>query len=387
MIGVDEAVARIVAAFAPVESETIPIGAAQGRVQAVDAVALLDQPPFPASAMDGYALRAGDPPPLRLIGQAAAGHPFSGAVGAGEAIRIFTGAVVPDGADTILIQEDAKTEGDRLSFAEPLRPGRHIRAAGLDFKKGEVLTKAGRRLTPRDLALLAAGDIASVAVRRKPVIAFVATGDELSRPGEARRPGGITASSGAGLAALIDKWGGAPRDLGILPDRIEAMASLALVKADLIVTLGGASVGDADLVQSLPGFNLDFWKVAMRPGKPLIFSKLGTTPLLGLPGNPVSAFVCALLFLQPAIAAMLALPQETEFLQARLAGALAANGGRQDYPRATLRMENGEYWAQPFAVQDSSMLSVLARADGLIVRPPNDPARQTGDMVRVLPLK
>lgn len=387
MIGVDEAVARITAALTPLESESVVLAQAHGRVLAADAVALVAQPPFPASAMDGYALRAGDAPPLRVIGQAAAGHPFGGRVGAGEAVRIFTGGVVPEGADTVLIQEDARTEGDRLCFAEPLLPGRHIRAAGLDFKSGEVLGKAGRRLTPRDLALLAAGDIAHIPVRRRPVIAFAATGDELSHPGEARKPGGITASSGAGLAALIEKWGGSPRDLGILPDSIEAMASLTLVKADLIVTLGGASVGEADLVQSLPGFHLDFWKVAMRPGKPLIFGRLGATPLLGVPGNPVSAFVCALLFLRPAIAAMLGTPHETEFLRARLAGTLPANGPRQDYPRAALRIEKDEYWAEPFAVQDSAMLSVLARADGLIVRPPHDPARQSGDMVRVLPLK
>ncbi|HEY5347709.1 MAG TPA: molybdopterin molybdotransferase MoeA, partial [Rhizomicrobium sp.] len=311
MIGVDEAVTRIVAAFAPVESESLSITQAHGRVLAMDAIAGADQPPFPVSAMDGYALRADDAPPLRVIGRAAAGHPFIGTIGAGEAVRIFTGGVVPDGADTILIQEDAKTEGGTLSFAAPVRKDRHIRAAGLDFKKGDALARTGRRLTPRDLPLLAAGDIASVQMRRKPVIAFAATGDELSRPGEVRKPGGITASSGPGLAALIEKWGGSPRDLGILPDRIEAMASLALIKADLIVTLGGASVGDADLVQSLPGFNLDFWKVAMRPGKPLIFGKLGKTPLLGLPGNPVSSFVCAMLFLKPAIAAMLGAPHQT----------------------------------------------------------------------------
>lgn len=384
MIGVDAAVARIVAAFVPVESGSAPIGAAQGRVLAADAIAVLAQPPFRTSAMDGYALRADDAPPLRVIGTSAAGHPFSGRLGPGETIRIFTGAVVPDGADTILIQEDARIEGGNLSFDTPMRKDRHIRAAGLDFKHGEVLAKAGRRLTPRDLALLAAGDIAALTVRRRPVIAFAATGDELSRPGEPRKPGGITASSVYGLSALIAKWGGEPRDLGILPDRIEAMASLALVKADLIVTLGGASVGDADLVQSLPGFHLDFWKVAMRPGKPLIFGKLNATPLLGLPGNPVSSLICALLFLKPAIAALLGTPHETRLVQARLAGALAANDARQDYLRATLRMEKGECWAEPFAVQDSSVLSILARADGLIVRPPGDIARNPGDIVSVL---
>src|SRR6185312_12721537 len=240
-------------------------------------------------------------------GSSPAGHPFAGSVKPGEAVRIFTGGVVPNGADAIVIQENTEASGDRVTIKSPAKHGQHIRKACLDFAKGDALANAGRRLTARDVSLLAAGDIAQVSVRRKPVIAFAATGDELSMPGEPRKSGGIVASSGYGLAAMISHWGGTARDLGILPDTVEAVSAIAeLAKdADLIVTLGGASVGDHDLVQKAlgpKGFALDFWKIAMRPGKPLIFGKLGTTPLLGLPGNPVSSLVCAMLFLKPAIA-------------------------------------------------------------------------------------
>ncbi|HEX3674772.1 MAG TPA: gephyrin-like molybdotransferase Glp [Rhizomicrobium sp.] len=395
MISVDEAVQRIVAGFMTLPGETAPIADAAGRVLAEPATARLDQPPSPVSSMDGYAVRASDAKAnaiLKLIGSSPAGNPFTGKVGAGETVRIFTGGVIPDGADAIVIQEDTETQGGAVLIKEAAAHGKHIRPAGLDFHSGDTLAAAGRRLTPRDLSLLAAGDVARVAVRRKPRVAFVATGDELSKPGEPRKPGGIVASSGYGLSALIRAWGGEPRDLGILPDTSEAVASIAELAdgADLIVTLGGASVGDHDLVQRAlgpKGFTLDFWKIAMRPGKPLIFGRLGRTPLLGLPGNPVSTLVCATLFLKPAVAATLGAPVQPEILSARLARDLPANDGRQDYLRAQIEIRGGERWADPFAVQDSSMLRILASADALVIRAPHAPAASAGSTVEILPLE
>lgn len=396
MIPVDEAVARIVAAFSPLPGETIAIGEAAGRVLAEDALARASQPPAAVSSMDGYAVRAADVPApgatLRVIGSAPAGHPFAGTVSSGNAVRIFTGGVVPDGADSIVIQEDADAAGDRVTFKEAARRGQHIRAAGLDFKLGEALAARGQRLSARDLSLIAAGDVARVTVRRRPRVMFVATGDELSLPGAPRKPGGIVASSGYTLAAMIARWGGDAVDLGILPDTPEAVSSIAdkARGADLIVTLGGASVGDHDLVQKAlgpRGFALDFWKIAMRPGKPLIFGKLGAVPLLGLPGNPVSTLVCALLFLRPAIAAMLGTKDDAATATAKLSSDLKENDGRQDYVRATIETKDGERFVRPFAVQDSSMLSVLARADALIVRAPHAPAAKVGETVSILILE
>ena len=395
MISVDEAVARVTASLSPVGTETVSIADACGRVLARDANASLDQPPAPVSSMDGYAVRASDavaaPVTLRVVGAAPAGHPFAGRVNAGDAVRIFTGGVVPQGADAIVIQEDAERSGDRVTLKEIAKSGRHIRARGLDFKRGDRLAGAGHWLTARDLALLAAGDVAEVEVRRRPRIAFAATGDELSRPGEVRREGGIVASSGYALAAMIEKWGGEAIDLGILPDNADAIAQLPSKTAggDMLITLGGASVGDHDLVQRAlgpKGFVLDFWKIAMRPGKPLIFGRLGETPLLGLPGNPVSTLVCAILFLRPAIAALLGTDLPSPIRSARLSRDLPANDARQDYVRAKLEVRNGELWADPFLIQDSSMLSVFASANGLIIRALHAPAAKVGDNVNVLPL-
>lgn len=383
---------RITAAIASGASERVPIALAHRRILATDAIGRVDQPPASVSAMDGYAVRIADadtvPVTLRVIGAAPAGHPFDGHVGPGEAVRIFTGGVLPKGADAIVIQEDTEAHGDQVTVRSPART-RHIRVAGLDFRKGDVLAAAGRKLCARDLALLAAGDIAAVDVRCKPRIAFAATGDELSSPGARRRAGGIVASSGAALAALIEIWGGEPLDLGILPDTIEALQRIpqAASHADAVVTMGGASVGDHDLVQRAlepKGLALDFWKIAMRPGKPLIFGRLNGKPFLGLPGNPVSTYVCAILFLQPLIASLLGL----SFLQplhfARLANALPANDLRQDYLRASVVLRDDEWWAEPFAIQDSSMQSALAAADALIVRPPRAAAVQKGDRVSII---
>jgi molybdopterin molybdotransferase len=394
MISVEEAVQRISSAVSPLDSETLPLGRAHRRVLARDVIARVAQPPAPVSAMDGYAVRLADagnaPARLRVIGASPAGHPFGGTVGEGQAVRIFTGGVVPGGADAIALQEDADADGETVTLRAPATP-RHIRVAGLDFRTGDVLVDAGRRLGARDLALIAAGDVAAVEVRRKPRIAFVATGDELAWPGEAHRAGGIVASTGYALAPLIESWGGTPLDLGILPDTIEALQRIpdAASDADAIITMGGASVGDHDLVQSAlapKGFALDFWKIAMRPGKPLIFGRLNGKPFLGLPGNPVSGYVCAVLFLRPLIAGLLG----TDFKQppesARLARALRANDSRQDYLRARLFRRNHELWIEPFGVQDSSMQSALARADALLIRAPHAPAAQEGDAVSIMRL-
>jgi len=389
MLSVDQARQRIVAAFGPLESEQVALEDAAGRTLAADACARSDQPPLSVSVMDGYAVRSADSGPRRVIGSAPAGHPFSGTLGPGEALRLFTGSAVPEGADAVLAQEDVHRDGDQLSFTEMPHPGKFIRPRGEDFQAGAPLAPQGKRLAPRDLALLAAGDLATVEVRRRPLIAFAATGDELSRPGEPRKPGGIVASSVYGLGGLITQWGGEARDLGILPDQLDAIAALAKEKCDLLITLGGASVGDHDLVQSAlgpKGFTLDFWKVAMRPGKPLIFGRLGATPFLGLPGNPVSTMVCAILFLRPAIAAMLGSRTGTTTRHARLIGTLPANDGRQNYLRAQYEWREGLPWAKPFARQDSAMLKIFSQADALIVRPPHAPALDEGAAIEILDL-
>jgi molybdopterin molybdotransferase len=394
MLSVDEATARIAAAFACLPAESVGIAEAGGRVLAENAVAQFDQPPVAISAMDGYAVRAADvatvPAQLSLIGTAPAGRPFAGTLGEGEAVRIFTGSVLPQGADSIVIQEDTDSAGDRITVKEAARPAQHVRARGLDFHDGDVLVPRSRVLTARDVALLAAGGYASVAVTRKPHVAIVATGDELSRPGARRAEGGVIASSTYALMTMVRNWGGIPRDLGIFPDRVEAFADLprAAKGTDLIVTQGGASVGDHDLVKTAlapHGFALDFWKIAMRPGKPLIFGRLGDTPLLGLPGNPVSAMVCAILFLRPAIAAMLGTRYEPKLVRARLTHALPENGARQDYVRARLLQGSGdELLAEPFEIQDSAMQKVFAEAEGLIVREVGARAARPGSEVEVL---
>lgn len=395
MISVEEAVRRTLAAFRPVEADNVSLEAALDRVLANDIVARCDQPPFDVSSMDGYAVRAADvaDPPVRLkvIGASPAGHPFDGVVGVNEAIRIFTGGIMPKGADAIVIQEDTDQGETTVEIRASVQPGRHIRPAAQDFRTGDVLVRKGIRLGPRHLALIAAGDVPDISVRRRPRVVFAATGDELSPPGMPRRPGGIVASSVYALSAQITKWGGEPCSLGILPDRIESIAAIAdeAASADLIVTLGGASVGEHDLIQRAlgpKGFELDFWKIAMRPGKPLIFGRLGRTPLLGLPGNPVSSFVCALLFLKPAIAALLGASIENRTVTAKAGAGLKANDSRQDYIRARLVGGEGHLWADPFSVQDSSMQKVLAEADALIVRAPHAPAVERGGDVPIIPL-
>ena len=395
MLSVAEAQAKVVEGLKPLGSEQVSLGGALGRVLSADVAANRTQPAADISAMDGYAVRAQDvatlPAALKVIGSVAAGATFSGAVGKGEAVRIFTGAPVPKGATTIVIQENTKPEGDTVRIVDGAAPaGRHIRRAGLDFKKGDKLLKAGRRLSARDLALAAAMNHPSVPCTRPPRIGILATGDEIMPPGSDLGPAQIVGSSSFGLSASVLEWGATVRDLGIARDTVEDIRFKAAISegCDVFVTLGGASVGDHDLIQKAltPDLKVAFWKIAMRPGKPLIFGRYNSIPFLGLPGNPVSALVCALLFLKPMIFRLLgASDAPLRTTQARLASALPANDQRQDYVRChVVGQADGTQIAEAFPVQDSSMLRTYAFADGLIVRPPGDPAKEPGDGVSVL---
>jgi molybdopterin molybdotransferase len=398
MISVQEAQERILSHFQVLPATTVPLDQAHGRVTASDLVAQVTQPPADLSAMDGYAIRLADvpqvPTTLRVVGQAPAGGAYAGTLKAGEAVRIFTGGPVPAGADTIVIQENTQARGDQVTIVELPQPARHIRRAGLDFKAGQVGIPAGRKLTGRDLALAAGMNLPQVPVHRRPRIALLATGNELVAPGQPIGPNQIVASSGIGLAAMIRAWAGEPVDLGIVADDLPRItAALREAKGyDLLVTLGGASVGDHDLVQRAlaeAGGTLDFWKIAMRPGKPLMFGSVAETKLLGLPGNPVSAMVCALLFLRPVVQKLSghrALALQTT--RAKLGAALPANDTRQDYLRAELSVDaSGEAIATPFKIQDSSMMSALAKSGCLIVRAPHAPPVTAGETVEIVPLE
>jgi molybdopterin molybdotransferase len=403
MISVADAGHRIVSAFSPLAAETVALADAYGRVLAGPLRALRTQPPVAQSAMDGWAVRAADlaklPASLIEVGRAVAGQSFSGRVEPGQAVRIFTGATLPQGADWVVVQENVTAQtapgGVTLAVRDPGQRS-NIRQAGLDFQKNAAGLAAGVRLDFCDLALAAAMNHPTLSVRRRPRIAILATGDELVRPGEPIGPDQIVASNNVGLAALVADAGGEAIDLGIAPDRVEALAECAakaVGKADLLVTIGGASVGDADLVHRVlggGGASIDFWKIAMRPGKPLMFGNaLGQLPLLGLPGNPVSALVCGLLFLVPAIRAMLGQTGEWPLIETARAGCdLPANDSREDYLRATLSHgPDGDWFATPAEVQDSSMMSVLAHADCLLIRGPHAPALGSGDEVPIIRLK
>ncbi len=400
MISVAEALARVLASGSPpLEAQMVAVEAALGRTLARDLVALRTQPPFANSAMDGYALRAADaaspPARLRVIGESAAGRAFDGALGTSQAVRIFTGAPMPPGADAVVIQENATRDGDFIVVEDRERPGRNVRAAGVDFVEGERLLAEGRRLTPRDLALAAAANHPAVAVRRQPRVAVLATGDELVRPGGALGPAQIVASNNYAVAAIVAACGGVAIDLGIAADEMSALARsfrrAQEVEADVLVTLGGASVGDYDLVQRAlidSGLALGFWRIAMRPGKPLMHGRLGAMRVLGLPGNPVSAVVCAILFLAPLLRALVGDPAAGADLSepAVLGADLAANDVRQDYLRATLRREAGAPVASPLPSQDSSLVKFLAQAQCLVVRAPHAPAAKRGEPCRILRL-
>lgn len=396
MISVDNARTRILAALRPTASEIVPLAEAWNRVTAAPVRARLTQPPRDVSAMDGYAVRATDATlgaALRVVGSAPAGHPWDGTLGQGEALRLFTGSFMPDGADGIVIQEDTSRDGDQVTITEAAVAGRHIRRAGQDFAAGEVLLPAGKRLGARDIGLAAAGNHPWLTVHRRPRIAVLATGDEIAMPGEPIPPGGIVSSNSHALAALVRAAGGDPVVLPVVADdRVALMAVAdAIAGMDMLVTTGGASVGEHDLVQEAlgaRGLKIDFWQIAMRPGKPLMFGQLGPVAMLGLPGNPVSSLVCAILFLVPAIAVLLGLPASPPpTVQAALGAPVSANDHRADHLRATLSVDaTGGLIASPFPRQDSAMLRTMAQADALILRSPNAPALAAGaraDIIRL----
>ncbi|MBE7244840.1 MAG: molybdopterin molybdotransferase MoeA [Actinomycetospora chiangmaiensis] len=401
LISVAEALSRILASVTrPVEAEPAPLARAAGRVLAAAVVSTRTQPPFPASAMDGYAVRAADAAEvgavLRLAGTSAAGHGFTGRVGPGEAVRIFTGAPVPEGADAILIQEDAQAEGTSVRVNEAVEAHRFIRREGLDFAAGQTLLAEGLTLDARRLALAAAAGQSEVSVRRRPRVAILATGDELVQPGEVPAWDQIVASNSLALAALAEEAGAEAIDLGIAADDHAALeAAFRRAReagADLLVTLGGASVGDHDLVQAAlarEGLELGFWRVALRPGKPLMHGRLGEMLVIGLPGNPVSSIVCGLLFVVPAIRALQGDPQAgaDRSEPATLGRDLPANDGRADYMRASLALEPGRLpVATPEQRQDSSMLAVLGRSEALLIRAPHEPPARAGDPCRIIRL-
>jgi len=396
MISVEEALDRITAAFTPIASEWVALSQARGRVLSEDLIATRDQPPHAISAMDGYAVRSSDlakgRATLTLIGEAPAGGRFDGTVNAGETVRIFTGGPVPDGADAVALQENAEADGKHITLTGEIPKGRFIRPAGLDVKKGSITVPAGTILAPRDLGLAAGLNRVWLPVRRRPRIAILATGDELVRPGEPLGPDRIVTTNSITLSAMIESWGGSVVDLGVIGDQAEAFAAIAqeLRGVDLIVTLGGASVGERDLVRQAlgqEGLTLDFWKVAMRPGKPLMFGHVGGVPLLGLPGNPVSSAVCAVLFVKAVIRTLQSLDPNPTEVPAVSGSTLEENDERQDYVRATLSWAtDGHLIATAADRQDSAMFAVLAGADCLIKRRPFAEKTEAGDALTIIPL-
>ncbi len=396
LLPVEEALSRILSGAQPLGVEEVPLGDADGRVLARDLEARLTQPPFDASAMDGFAIRAVDTGPdatLRVIGESAAGHAFAYKLAAGEAVRIYTGAPLPRGADAIVIQEDAVEIGGEVHVSAAARQGQHIRPAGNDFREGDTLLFAGDDMGPRTLLLAAAMDHAIVPVRRKPVIAILSTGDELVAPGEPRRPDQIVGSLSFGIASMVRRAGAEPVVLARAGDSPESLdARLDEVgDADILLTIGGASVGKHDIVRQrleVRGLKLDFWKIAMRPGKPLMFGRLGEMRVIGIPGNPVSAMICARLFLVPLIGALLGRARnDREITTAVLGTSLEKNGPRQHYIRAASKpLPDGRRRVTPLPSQDSSLMSALKLADCLLVRRPDAPAAEPGELIEILPV-
>lgn len=404
LIPATDALQIILRDVAPQNSETVKLRQANGRVLKSDINALRTQPPFDASAMDGYAVRQQDianiPTELRLIGQSAAGHPFQGNVGENEAVRIFTGAQVPAQTDTIIIQENTIADGDSVQILESNNAGKFIRPAGLDFKTGECLLQSGRVMDPQSISLAASMNHPQLEVWRKPIVAILATGDELVLPGNALKPGEIIASNSFALSSIVENAGGEALDMGIARDTVDSLIehveSAINQGADIIITIGGASVGDHDLV--LPamqeiGFEFEFSKIAMRPGKPFLYaknqSKGKTIRMLGLAGNPVSSIVAGQIFVRPLVNAMAGLPaQQSRPLPAILGCDLKANDERQEYMRVLIEIDDqGSMIATPFETQDSSMLANLIRADALLIRPINAPAAASGETCEVVLLK
>ena len=395
LLPVEEAVLRVLAGATVTEPESVGLTSARGRILAKDIIAQRTQPPFDGSAMDGYAVRAADiakmPATLKVTGESHAGRRFAGTVGPGEAVRIFTGAAMPAGADTVVIQEDVDRDGDTIRVREAPQAGANIRLAGGDFRSGDKLLAAGTRLDAGSITLAAAAGHATMSVRRKPRVAILATGDELVEPGGTVGPDQIVSSNPYGLAALIERAGGEARLLGIAPDDLEAI-SRKLAEAsgvDVLVTIGGASVGDRDLVRPAlegSGMTLDFWKIAMRPGKPMLFGRLGAMRVLGLPGNPLSCLIGARVFLVPLLYRLLGRAESgLETTMAALAGELPANGPRQHYIPGILASDSdGSARVTPLPAFDSARLTALTGANVLIVRAPGVAAAAPGTRVPLL---
>ncbi|WP_108516110.1 gephyrin-like molybdotransferase Glp [Bradyrhizobium algeriense] len=399
LMPVADALAAILAGAEPLPEEMVALDAAHHRILARDVAARRTQPPQAMSAMDGYAVRAEDAGDLsvrlKVIGEVAAGRPFERKVGRGEAVRIFTGGVIPDGADAVIIQEDTAIDDDHIAITEAAVKGRHIRAAGVDFREGDVLLTRGRRLSDRDLSLAAGMNYPQLSVCRRPKVAVLGTGDELVMPGSTPGPGQIVYSNGYGIRALARAEGAEVVDLGIAADTVDATAQgirrAREANADILITLGGASVGDHDLVKrslEAEGTAMTFWRIAMRPGKPMMHGRLGAMRVIGLPGNPVSSYVCGFLFLVPLIRALSGRDTVHHPRESALLGRdLAANDQREDYLRARLEArEDGTLIAVPVNHQDSSLLGNLAAARALVIRPPFAPAAAKGSRCELLRL-
>ena len=398
LMPVDEALAHVLAGASSLPAETVSLRHAVGRVLTEDLSALRTQPPSAVSAMDGYAVRAADiasaPVTLRVIGEVAAGHPFHGAVGAGEAARIFTGGIMPTGADTVVIQEFTNRTGDKVAIDRPAVRGRNVRNEGIDFARGIVLLHRGHRLTGRDVMLAAAMNHPVLPVHRRPRVAVFGTGDELVPPGTTPKPGEIVYSNGFALLALAETEGAETLDLGIVRDRIDdivaAVRRARQWEADILVTSGGASVGEHDLVQRAlrsEGLDLSFWRVALRPGRPMLHGRLGGMQVLGVPGNPVSSYVCAFLFLAPLIRRLSGRADVVPAPEPALLGSdLPANDERADYLRATLAPGPDGLVATPLRAQDSSLTAPLANAACLLIREPHAPAAAAGSPCVILKL-